>query len=149
MRSHRSEEMLHDAGRPVGQLRPIISRAPYADRQMSANPYGKGNPTMPIFAYRSYPTITHRLVSRRINHDNFRFVASWRRAPQRRPSIWWFATGSTASTSRLGRLAVNAKQAMRDNLIEREHHIVRHGKAISIFGVHSDAGRGLEGSYIN
>ena len=90
-----------------------------------------------IFAYHGYPSLIHRLVYKRTNHDNFHVrgfmeegttTTPFDMVVRNRLDRFHLVADVIDRVPGLGASAVYVKQAMRDKLIEHEQYIVQHGK---------------------
>jgi xylulose-5-phosphate/fructose-6-phosphate phosphoketolase len=89
-----------------------------------------------IFAYHGYPSLIHRLVYKRTNHDNFHVrgfleegttTTPFDMVVRNRLDRFHLVADVADRVPGLGGRAVYVKQAMRDKLIEHEQYIVRVG----------------------
>ena len=89
-----------------------------------------------IFAYHGYPSLIHRLVYKRTNHDNFHVrgfmeegttTTPFDMVVRNRLDRFHLVGDVIDRVAGLGASAVYVKQAMRDRLIEHEQYIVSHG----------------------
>ena len=90
-----------------------------------------------IFAYHGYPTLIHRLVYKRTNHNNFHVRGFMEEGTTTTPfdmlvrnrlDRFHLVADVVDRVPGLGANAVYVKQAMRDRLVEHEQYIVRHGE---------------------
>ena len=90
-----------------------------------------------IFAFHGYPSLIHRLVYSRTNHDNFHVrgfieegttTTPFDMVVRNRLDRFHLVADVIDRVPGLGASAVYQKQAMRDKLIEHEQYIQRHGK---------------------
>ena len=90
-----------------------------------------------IFAFHGYPSLIHRLVYKRNNHDNFHVrgfmeegttTTPFDMVVRNRLDRFHLVADVIDRVPGLASRAVYVKQAMRDKLIEHEQYIVRHGK---------------------
>jgi len=90
-----------------------------------------------IFAYHGYPSLIHRLVYKRTNHDNFHVrgfieegttTTPFDMVVRNRLDRFHLVADVINNVPGLSGRAVYVKQAMRDKLIEHEQYIVRVGK---------------------
>jgi xylulose-5-phosphate/fructose-6-phosphate phosphoketolase len=90
-----------------------------------------------IFAYHGYPSLIHRLVYKRANHDNFHVrgfmeegttTTPFDMVVRNRLDRFHLVADVIDRVPGLGTAAVYVKQAMHDKLIDHEQYIVRHGK---------------------
>ena len=90
-----------------------------------------------IFAFHGYPVLIHRLTYRRTNHDNFHVHGYKEEGTTTTPfdmvvlnelDRFHLVAAVIARVPGLGASAAYARQAIRDKLIEHQHHIERHGE---------------------
>jgi xylulose-5-phosphate/fructose-6-phosphate phosphoketolase len=90
-----------------------------------------------IFNYHGYPTLIHRLVYKRTNHENFHVrgfeeegttTTPFDMAVRNRIDRFHLVGDVIECVPGLGATASYAKQAIRDKLIEHERYVVLHGK---------------------
>jgi xylulose-5-phosphate/fructose-6-phosphate phosphoketolase len=90
-----------------------------------------------VFAYHGYPWLIHRLTYRRANHRNLHVRGYKEEGTTSTPfdtvvknalDRFDLVADVIDRVPRLGPRAADAKQAMRDKLIEHKHYIAEHGE---------------------